>query len=121
MEIVPSVRVTRFEQLEPGDLFVYPHARGSCFALKTAKLANSDRNCIVLLGPHFPYESEESHLLSWDSVTVISYGRDYSILLPDNPDSWFMSGSLRNSVCIAIHDESAFVCTNGGVVSRGVV
>ncbi len=59
MEIYPPVRVARFEQLDPGDLFVYPHERGSCIALKTEKPANGDRNYMVVLGPHFPYEAEE--------------------------------------------------------------
>ena len=114
MEIIPPVHITRFEQLRPGDLFVYPHERGSCFALKTERPANGDRSPMVVLGPDFPYGVEESFILDWQPTTVISHGSNYVILLPADPAAWFLSGNLRNPVCIAITEDGAYVCTNGG-------
>jgi hypothetical protein len=115
MQIFPPVRVTEFDHLEPGELFIYAYDDGACFGLKTEKSASSDRNSIVVLGPHFPDAPNESFILNWQPGTVVSYGRNYSILLPCDPASWFLRGSLRNPVCIAVQEQSVFVCTNGGI------
>jgi hypothetical protein len=114
MEIVPPVRVTQFNELEPGDLFVIVQDGTPCFALKTEKSANGDRSSMVVLGPRFPYDTNESVILDGDAVTVISYGKHYSILLSDDPDAWFLGGNLRNPVCVAVHEQNVYVCTNGG-------
>ena len=53
MEIVPAARTTRFEQLEPGDLFIYMDGRQTFYALKTQQPATGDRSTMVLLGPSF--------------------------------------------------------------------
>jgi hypothetical protein len=59
-------------------------------------------------------EQRRGFILDWQPTTVISYGRDYSILLPVDPCAWFLSGSLRNPACIAVDEQGVYICANGG-------
>jgi hypothetical protein len=93
MEIVPAARTTRFEQLEPGDLFIYMDGRQTFYALKTQQPATGDRSTMVLLGPSFIQAVAESFLV---------------------PAAWSPSGPSRTPVCLAIADENVYICTNGG-------
>lgn len=113
MEIFPPVNVARFDKLAPGDLFICPHESGSFFALKTEEPTKSDSDCAVVLGPHFPYGPKESALMNLQHKTVISFGDNYSILLPTEPDLWLFSGNMRKPVCVAVCEQNVYVCTNG--------
>ena len=114
MEVSPPVNITRFEQLEPGDLFIYMSDRGSCYALKTEKTRDGDPSDILILGPEFPYDAKESALLKWQPTTVVSFGKSYQIILPTNPSAWFLNGDTRTAICLAVCGEDVYVCTNGG-------
>jgi hypothetical protein len=114
MEVTPKMRAARFEKLEPGDLFIYLTDRRSCFALKTEKTNDGDPSDILVLGPDFPYDAKESMLLRWQPTTVVSFGKDYKIVLPTKPSEWFLDGNVRTAVCLAVCDEDVYVCTNGG-------
>jgi len=113
MEIFPSVTVGRFEQIQPGDLFVFLGER-NCYAIKTEKPSNGDRSGLVVLGPAFPYPANESFLLPWQGANVVSHGKNFSVLLPTDPAAWFETGSTREPVCLAVHEGKVFVCANGG-------
>ncbi len=52
--------------------------------------------------------------MDWQPTTVISFGKNYLVLLADDPASWFLSGNLRSPTCIAACEEGIYVCTNGG-------
>lgn len=114
MDVIPPIKAARFEQLEPGDLFIYSSPRGSCFALKTEKPANHDNCLMAMLGPSFPYEINEAFLLPWEATTVISFGKNYSLILPSDPQAWFVSGNTRNPVCLAVSGEEVYLCMNAG-------
>jgi hypothetical protein len=114
MEIVPSVKVARFEQLEPGELFIYLDGKQTFYALKTQQPASGDRSTMVLLGPSFIQDIKESFLVPWQPVTVLSFGKSFSILPSLDPTSWSTTGSTRQPVCLAVADESVYICTNGG-------
>ena len=114
MEVTPKMKVARFEKLEPGDLFIYLTDKGSCFALKTQNTKDGDPSDILVLGPNYPYEAKESMLLRWQPTTVVSFDKDYKIILPTKPSAWFLNGNIRSAVCLAVCDEDVFVCTNGG-------
>jgi hypothetical protein len=113
MEVVPSVKVTRFEQLEPGELFLHLDGRHSFYALKTAPPVNGDRSEMVMLGPSFFEDASESLLLPWGATTVLSLGKKFSILLPTGGGTLSTTGPSRTPVCLAIVGERAFICTNG--------
>jgi hypothetical protein len=53
MKVSPSVVVTRFAQLAPGDLFMVPSAEEACVAMK---VRDPDGDSLMLpLGPAFPF------------------------------------------------------------------
>jgi hypothetical protein len=114
MEIIPPARVTRFEQLEPGELFLYLEGRQRFYALKTERPKSGDQSQMVLLGPTFFGEIAESFLVAWQPATVVSFGKNCSILLSNGPESWVSTGSTRRPVCLAIAGEKTYICTNGG-------
>ncbi len=113
MEMFPSVTVERFEKIQPGDLFVCLGEQ-NYYAIKTEKASNGDGNSLVVLGPTFPYPADESFLLPWQAANVVSYGKNFSIVLPTDPGAWIETGSTREPVCLAVHEGRALVCTNGG-------
>jgi hypothetical protein len=47
-------------------------------------------------------------------VTALSFGKDYSILLPTDAASWSMHGPNRHPVCLAVAEGKPYICTNGG-------
>jgi hypothetical protein len=113
MDIVPSIRVTRFEQLEPGDLFIYVDERQKFYALKTQKPSDHERSLMVLLGPTFIEGIKGSWLAPWQPSTVLSLGKNFAILPSLDPASWSLNGPSRDTVCLAIADENVYICTNG--------
>jgi hypothetical protein len=114
MEILPPVRTTRFEQLEVGDLFVYMDGRHKFYALKTQQPSSGERSTMVLLGPSFVEGLTESFLLAWQPVTVLSLGKNFSILPSLDSASWSPTGPSRTPICLAVADEDTYICTNGG-------
>jgi hypothetical protein len=114
MEIIPSARTARFEQLEPGDLFIYMDGRQTFYALKTQQLASGDRSDMVLLGPSFIQDVAESFLVPWQPVTVLSLGKSFTVLPSLDPASWSPTGPSRTPVCLAVVGEDIYICTNGG-------
>jgi hypothetical protein len=111
MEIIPAARAVRYEQLESGELFFF--LEGSTYALKTRQQNDGDRNKMVLLGPSF-LDGGGSFLLGWQATTVLSFGKDCSILLPTEPTVWAPRPLNRSQVWLAIGEERTFICTNGG-------
>jgi hypothetical protein len=115
MDVIPPAQVARFEQMNPGDLFLYIDGRKTFYALKTAQPSNGAPCCMVLLGPTFIQDAAESLLLPWQPATVLSFGKIYSILLPTDPASWSRTGPNRTPVCLAVAGENTYICTNGGM------
>ena len=114
MEVIPAMRVARFEQLEPGELFLCVDGRDPFYAIKTQKPSSGDRNEMVLLGPKFVHDVTESFLVAWAPVTVLSFGKTFTIVLPNDPASWSVTGPSREPLCLAISGDSTYICTNGG-------
>lgn len=100
MEIVPAARTARFEQLEAGDLFIYMDGRQTFYALKTQQPATGDRSTMVLLGPSFIQDVAESFLVPWQPVTVLSFGKSFSILPSLDPAAWSPTGPSRKTGAI---------------------
>jgi hypothetical protein len=114
VEVLPPVRTARFEQLEPGELFIYMDGSHTFYALKTQPPATGDKSTMVVLGPSFPEHLNESFLLPWQPATVLSLGKDFSVLPSLDPALWSLQGPSRDPVCLAVADGSVYICTNGG-------
>jgi hypothetical protein len=111
MEIIPPVRAVRYEQLEPGELFLF--VEHGTYALKARQKSPDVRNEMVLLGPNF-MDGGGPYLLGWQAITVLSFGKDLTILLSDNPSAWSGSPMNRSQVWLAVGEEKKFICANGG-------
>lgn len=118
MKTIPPTLAIRFEQLEPGDVFLFLEGQQNVYALKTAKTADRDQNEMVLLGPTFLQESAESYLLPWQPATVLSFGKACSILLPTDPAAWSTVGPSPIPVCLAVSGDKTYLCTNGAESPR---
>lgn len=114
MELVPQISVKRFEQLDPGDLFIFFDRGHTSYAVKTQEPRSGDRGAMVLLGPTFVQDIQELYIVEWQPATVLSLGRGFSILPSLDPTSWWLTGSTRKPVCLAVADDRAYICTNGG-------
>ncbi len=114
MEFIPPIRTERFEQLEPGELFLFMNHNHKFFALKTQQPSTGDKSQLVLLGPNFPESVTESFLLPWQAATTVSFGKNYSIVLPTDAASWSLDGPNRQPVCLAVANDRPYICTNGG-------
>jgi hypothetical protein len=119
MDLIPAARVARFEQIEPGDLFLYKDERDAFYALKTKASRNGDRSEMATLGP-FTGEVKESFLLPWPAMTVLSLGKSFSILLPTEADAWSTTVSNPAPVWLAVVEETAFICTTWAQSGRRV-
>jgi hypothetical protein len=60
LEIEPKLRLCEFEELSPGDLFIYFHDNGSCVALKAEDPTQNGEKLIVPFGPAFPRSLERA-------------------------------------------------------------
>jgi hypothetical protein len=111
MEIIPAVCAVRYEQLEPGELFLFVE-RGT-YALKALQKSPGARSEMVVLGPNFMNGGGPS-LLGWQATTVLSFGKDFSILLSSTPSEWVGRPGDRSQVWLAVGEQKTFICANGG-------
>jgi len=115
MEIIPAARTVRYEQLEPGEIFLF--AEGRTYALKARPQGDGDRNKMVLLGPSF-LNGQGSSLVGWQATTVLSFGKNCTIFLPTDPNAWAREPVDQSQVWLAVADDRIFVCTNGAAVPQ---
>jgi len=112
MKISPKVTATRFEQLKPGDLFIFLENGWSCIALATQDPDTVGGKLILLLGPQFPKEMNGPHLIGWGSVTVVSFGNEYELRLPTFPNLWSDIEPPANEFCALLADDVPFFRAN---------
>jgi hypothetical protein len=110
VQVIPTARTVRYEQLEPGELFLFTDE--GTYALK-CRQEKDERNKMVLLGPSF-MDGGGSHLLAWQAITVLSFGKDFTIFLPTEPHAWVSQPLDHSQVWLAVAEDRTFVCTNVG-------
>jgi hypothetical protein len=110
MNVFPEARVERFEQLKPGALFLAEIAGHKMVALKAFDDQQDGDKLMALLGPTFPSQIRPGQLVSWDRLTVLSLGSDYTLELPTQPEGWSLEAPPSSSLAI--------VQTSGGVFVR---
>lgn len=111
MDISPSARAIRFHSVEAGELFVYFEKGEVGYGIKTAPVGGD--SCFVTLGPTFDGPVRESTLAIERSMTVVSFGTNFSIVLPTDPAAWSEQvGSDRSSVWLAVAGDHVLICTN---------
>ncbi len=112
MKILPELTVTRFEQLTPGDLFIFLIREEQYVALAAEDKNEKGRNLILLLGPKFPEDVSGPHLFPWTAATVISFGKEYELQLPIFPHHWSSQPPDPQQHCILLAGNTAYVRAN---------
>ena len=112
MQIDPRIKVARFAQLEPGDLFIYPHADGSCISMHVVDPTRDGDVVMLVLGPDFPRGMEGPGLLQAPTATVISFGKDYVLRLPSSAQVWKTALPASDIHCIAVTPEKVYIRAN---------
>jgi hypothetical protein len=105
--IDPKLTVTRFAQLQPGDLFIHPYEDGGFVAIKV-KAPDGDM-LFVPIGPRFPHGLAYPSLLPEPAATVISFGKEYVVRLPE---SWRSELPPPEKHCIVLAEGGAYVRAN---------
>lgn len=112
MKVQPVLKVDRFAQLAPGDLFIFNHNNGSCMALKVADPANDGDKLILPLGPTFPAGISGPTLMSPQDMTVVSFGKDYTLKLPTEATGWVVSEPAPNLHCFVVNERGVYARAN---------
>jgi hypothetical protein len=110
MLVTPSLSVTRFAQLKPGDLFISQFGEMSFVALAAA---DPDGDLLMVpLGPHFPDGLDGPSLVGSSGANVISFGKEYGLRLPARPGSWRLTPPDAGTHCIVAAEGGPFVRAN---------
>ena len=106
MTISKNPAVTRFAQLNAGDLFIFDHNGGSAVALTVRDPTVGGDLLALIIGPSFPDGGTVPTLRILDATTVISFGRNYTIRLPVHPDGWRTAAPSPELHAIAVSDSA---------------
>jgi hypothetical protein len=121
MPVTPALNVTRFAQLNPGELFMFRHEDGACVGFAVCDPAQNDEKLLLPLGPNLPNGARYATLISARGFTTISFGGEFTVRLPTQADAWVDSPPPHDQHCILVagdrpyfranyaHDESRFV------------
>lgn len=99
-----QVNVGRFAQLNAGDLFLLLDVNCRCVALCVESTTDKDK-LMVPIGPNLPSHIKGPSLLEGSRATVISFGKNFSVRLPVEPDSWLDSEPGHDTPTLAVTDE----------------
>ncbi len=112
MRIVPALKVTRFAQLEPGELFIFHHTEGSCVAIVAADPIENDEKIPVALGPSLPRSINYPSLIPGIPGAVICFGKDYLIRLPVHANGWLNAPPGPEKHCILVTEQGTYIRAN---------
>jgi hypothetical protein len=108
MDLFPTMQTSEFEKLEPGELFLFLDDRERFFAIKTAAGRFEPGERIAVIGPNFKAGNDEPFLLAWPSRTILSYGRDFSVVPSAAPEDWSYEGAERGTASVAIAGDQSY-------------
>jgi len=117
MKITPELKVTRFAQLKPGELFLYFHDDGASVGLAAKNPVQFGDMSIVSLGPKFlptvggPTIDSPQNSPGYRSA-LLSYGSDYVLRLPVSSQAWRSGTPGADLPCIAVAQEDIYIRAN---------
>lgn len=112
MAITPQLKIERFEQLSPGDLFIWPYHGQAYFGLKVIDPERNGERLILPLGPSFPPEIGGPRLIGWQGVTTASFAKDYTLRLPTAPEGWTELPPGNEVFCLGVTTDGAYFRAN---------
>lgn len=108
MDVKPTVTVTRLELLAPGDLFIFDWRAGGCAAIKVIDPVMNGDKLMLLLGPTFTQDCKEPELIAEQRLSVVSFGKNYTVRLPVNPTEWVISEKPSGNVYVATNGTDVY-------------
>jgi hypothetical protein len=112
LKIEPKLQLCKFEELSPGDLFIYFHDNGSCVALKAEDPTQNGEKLVIPFGPAFPRSVNGPCLLEGPQTNVISFGKDFILRFSSYAEGWSASEPTENTVCILKTRDRFFLRAN---------
>jgi hypothetical protein len=112
MQIVPAPRITRFAQLNSGDLFFWRHGLGACVAIVAEDPTPGGEKFALPLGPEFPVDVTGPTLINANGTTVVSFGKEYVLRLPVRPKEWLDTSPPRDTHCILVTEQGTYFRAN---------
>lgn len=88
MNIKPSFITAKFLDLSPGDLFIFHYGNFKCPAIRLIDPATNGRDMMIALGPTLTQDSKAPELVGELLLSVISFGKEYTIQLPVRAEDW---------------------------------
>ena len=88
MNIKPTFVTTKFLDLSPGDLFIFQYGKDKCPAIRLFDPVTNGREMMVVLGPTLTPNSEGPELVGELPLSVMSFGKDYTVQLPVRVEDW---------------------------------
>ena len=102
----------RFEELTPGDLFIFLESEGSYIGLAVEDKNDRGRKLVLNLGPKFPNGVSAPHIFPWAPATVVSFAKEYQLRLPISPDHWSAVLPNPGQHCVLLVDNTAYFRAN---------
>lgn len=112
MRTTPNLKATRFAQLDPGDLFLYCSDAGFSVAMAVLEPIDGDK-LVLSLGPIFPANLPGPSVQSPGPVRdVLSYGKEYVLMLPCEPQGWTSTEPPPDKHSIVIGAQGVYIRAN---------
>jgi hypothetical protein len=112
MEFMTKPTVTRFDELEPGEIFIFSHEAGLCAALAVFDPTNGSAKWILPLGPPFPNRMTCPTLKAGSGELVISFRKDYILRLPSSAQGWLTQEPSHETTCFMVTQQGVYLRAN---------
>jgi hypothetical protein len=118
VEITPSLTIARFEQLSPGDLFIFSQDKAFYIALAVEDPLAEEKIAFPL-GPALPRGMKYPGLMGprLDTPTV-SFGKDYLFQLPADTRGWTTEPPAPNNYCLVLAGNELYVRADTAMPNR---
>jgi hypothetical protein len=119
MAAMPKLRVERVAQLEPGELFLVEIDHTKCFGFM-CDYSDPDQTKLALpLGPKFPRSVPGPRLTNLNA-TGVSFGKDFTVCLPVDPEHWSADEPPNDCQCLVVVGTDVYFRADGSTVHRPV-
>jgi hypothetical protein len=108
MKVTPNLKITRFAQLEAGDLHLCWLGGEPCVAFVAVDPTENGQKLEVPLGPTFRAGTRGPTLVTPANHTVASFGKDYALRLPVSTPGWQEAEPEPDRPCILLVEDRAY-------------
>lgn len=101
MEFTPNLNATRFSKLEPGELFLFADNNAPVLGLAAKDPVQDNDVVTVILGGTINPNSI-GRILGPRDGEVLSYGKEYVLRLPAEPQGWTVAPPEADKLCFVV-------------------